>query len=285
MFTLLLLVTSVGIVPLAVAVARLKPERADSTSLAPLGSILLATLAFNLTFFWQELWLAIPKALTPGLHPVLYHNNHDWTGNSSIVELLQGTGAIATMVSGLAFTAILAPSRKMSPTWQVFVFWMAFQGLFQSLSQFAIGAVIPGNDVGRALAYLGFSSVAHAALLAATVAAMALAGRLLAVRLPAGVAPRTVFGTWSATLALCSTGVASVLLSIPLRIPRNIVEVLLIPAIVNLFGVAWLIFGTTLITRGASNTVASSPAAGVPAALLLVLLVFFQAVLRLGVPI
>jgi hypothetical protein len=44
-----------------------------------MASLLLCALAFNLTFFWQELWLVIPKALTPGPHPVLYHNDHGWT--------------------------------------------------------------------------------------------------------------------------------------------------------------------------------------------------------------
>ena len=37
------------------------------------------------------------KAMTPGLHPVLYHNDHEWTGPSPCVELLQGVGAIATI--------------------------------------------------------------------------------------------------------------------------------------------------------------------------------------------
>ena len=40
------------------------------------SSALLYTLAYNLTFFIQELFLVLPKALTPGLHPTLLHNNH-----------------------------------------------------------------------------------------------------------------------------------------------------------------------------------------------------------------
>jgi hypothetical protein len=36
-----------------------------------LSSALLYSLAFNLTFFIQELLLVVPKALTPGLHPTL----------------------------------------------------------------------------------------------------------------------------------------------------------------------------------------------------------------------
>jgi hypothetical protein len=41
-------------------------------------SALLYALAFNLTFFIQELFLVLPKALTPGLRPILFHNNHRW---------------------------------------------------------------------------------------------------------------------------------------------------------------------------------------------------------------
>src|SRR5271168_1624654 len=36
------------------------------------NSALLYALAFNLTFFIQELFLVLPKALTPGLRPTLF---------------------------------------------------------------------------------------------------------------------------------------------------------------------------------------------------------------------
>jgi hypothetical protein len=52
-----------------------------------LSSALLHTLAFNLTFFVQELFLVVPKALTPGLHPTLFHNNHHWEGTSPLAAL------------------------------------------------------------------------------------------------------------------------------------------------------------------------------------------------------
>ncbi|WP_157123717.1 hypothetical protein [Allosphingosinicella indica] len=47
--------------------------RVPSELRLPLHSTLLATLAFNLVFFVQELFLVLPKALTPGLNPTLYH--------------------------------------------------------------------------------------------------------------------------------------------------------------------------------------------------------------------
>jgi hypothetical protein len=278
-----LLVFAASILPLAAAITRLKPHNVGSASWPPLGSVLLAALAFNLTFFWQELGLAIPKALTPGLSAVLYHNDHEWTGSSPRTELLQGTGAMATLASGLFFTAMLARGRWRSATWEVFMFWMAFQGLFQSLSQFAIGAVVPGNDVGRALGYLGLGAFAHAAVLVATLAAFALAGRVLAVLIPADRALRSVWGTRGCAKALIASGAALVLLSIPFRIPRNAVEVIVIPAIVTLMGVAWLLLGMTFVPPEDKKREAGSPSVAIPVAMLVALLLFFQCVLRSGI--
>src|SRR5437879_7006794 len=68
-----------------------------------LGSALLYTLAFNLTFFIQELFLVLPKAFLPGVRPTLFHNNHDWVGENPLTSLFQGTGALAIFVSGIAF--------------------------------------------------------------------------------------------------------------------------------------------------------------------------------------
>jgi hypothetical protein len=45
--------------------------RARDWSLS-ISSMLLYILAFNLVFFIQELFLVLPKALTPGLRPTLY---------------------------------------------------------------------------------------------------------------------------------------------------------------------------------------------------------------------
>lgn len=279
METLLYLTLILGVLPLMLGVALSRPVlRAEG--LAPgAASILQCALAFNLTFFWQELWLVIPKALTPGLHPVLFHNNHDWTGTNKIAELLQGTGAIATLASGLAFSSALALAQRASPTWRLFFFWMAFQGLFQSLIQLAIGALLPGNDVGRALAYLGLTEAARIALLASSAIAMAFAGLWLARRFPENM--RGVM-TYSALL--------SVILIIPFRVPRDAIEVVLVPLIINLIGTGWLVLGTALGSRklaGGNEAISSQgPAAKSilgPALALGATLFFFQLVLRPGI--
>jgi len=118
-----------------------------------LRSALLYTLAFNLTFFLQELFLVLPKALTPGLKPTLFHNNHTWQGDSPWVGLLQGSGALAIFVSGVLCALLVRRCAARSRSLRLFLTWMAYCGLFQSLPQVMIGSVNPLNDVGMALQY------------------------------------------------------------------------------------------------------------------------------------
>jgi hypothetical protein len=123
---------------------------------------------------------------------------------------------------------------------------MAFQGLYQSLTQLAIGTLLSGNDVGRALGYLGVGAAGHILLLVLAVAAMALAGAWLARRTPQA-------GTRNSGYGLLLTALLSVIVVIPFRLPRNLIEVALIPLIVNLVGIGWLILGTALVRRGAGH--------------------------------
>ncbi|WEJ98058.1 MAG: hypothetical protein P0Y59_13950 [Candidatus Sphingomonas phytovorans] len=286
MQALLILVAAVGLAPLVLGMARLG-RPAPGISLRPgLSSILLCVLAFNLTFFWQELWLVVPKALTPGLAPVLYHNDHSWTGDAPVAELLQGTGALATLASGLASLVILLVRPRLSGTWRLLLFWMAFQGLFQSLSQFAIGTVLPGNDMGRALAFLGVSEVGKGVLLLAVTLAMGLAGIVLATLAtlaPAGLARPEAFRTRAFGVAMLLTAVACVLLVAPYRMPRNPVEVALVPAIVNLIGIGWLVLGASFSRRRRRIDDDGRTSLAGPGIALIALLLFFQIVLRPGV--
>jgi hypothetical protein len=235
------------------------------------GSVLLCALAFNLTFFWQELWLVIPKALTPGLHPVLYHNDHDWTGHAPTVELLQGSGALATLAIGLVSSCGLAAGRHLSVTRRLFLFWMAFEGIYQSLTQLALGVLLPGNDVGRALAYLNVGASAHWALLAFSTLGMAIAGVWLARFLP------------NQGREIAPAALLAIVLIVPFRVPRDLVEVLLIPLFVNLAGAGWLVLGATMTTGRSAAATDGSPGFVWPALALLATLLLFQLVLRRGV--
>jgi hypothetical protein len=279
--TLLLLVLATGLAPLMIGMLRLR--RAAAGPPAQIGSILLCVLAFNLTFFWQELWLVVPKALTPGLHPILYHNDHDWSGQAPTVELLQGTGALATLIIGLVSCAALAMWRGGSVTLRLFLFWMGFQGLFQALSQLAIGTLLPGNDMGRALTYLQAGSVAKAALLVLAVAGMFLAGAWLARLCPSDLGLNAGGRTRAFGYGMLIVTMASIVLIIPFRLPRPIVEVALIPRVVNLVGVGWLILGAGITGPDARGLAEGRPGLFGPALALAVMLPVFQLVLRPGV--
>src|ERR1700733_4820685 len=98
-----------------------------------INSALFYALAFNLTFFIQELFLVLPKALTPGLRPTLFHNNHSWEGDNPLANLFQGTGALAILLTGIACAQILRHVPSRSTPLRLFLIWMAYNGLFQSL--------------------------------------------------------------------------------------------------------------------------------------------------------
>ncbi len=269
----LYLVLALGIAPLIAGLILARPTATPSLP-AP-GSIVLCALAFSLTFFWQELWLVLPKAWA-GLDPILFHNDHDWRGDAPVAELLQGTGALGTLGSGVVFLALLAMLPRASATWRAFFFWMAAQGLFQAFSQLAIGTIISGNDVGRALAYLGVGAAAKAGLMVLAALGMAGAGAVLARLSPLEARGRP-FG-WS----VLATLLAAVVLIVPFRVPRHPIEVVLIPLVVHLMAAGWLALGAAL-DRRRGTAAAEPPALLVPLVALAVLLAVFQLVLRLGV--
>src|SRR5207302_1407468 len=172
---------TVGLGPLLLGLAgALRARRAggpDTRAAIPwswtltLGSALLYTLAFNLTFFIQELFLVLPKAFLPGVRPTLFHNNDDWVGENPLTSLFQGTGALAIFVSGIAFGFLLHRRAVRSSTLRQFIIWMAYHSLFQSLPQAPWGALNTGGDVGVAMHYLGLGPTAQ---LACALASMAL---------------------------------------------------------------------------------------------------------------
>jgi len=248
-------------------------------------SALFCTLAYNLTFFVQELMLTLPKAFLPGVHVWLYHNNHHYEGNHPLLPLLQGTGGLADLVSGLIFAALLSGGRSM--TARLFLFWMAFQGFYAGFSQLVIGALIPQNDMGMAYGYLGLTPGARIAMLAFGLIASVVAGFWLARKaitllattgetLNAG--PRMGFLFFAVLLPTLIAG----LLIVPFRVPRDMIEVTVFPTIVMLFGAIWILIGGALSST-APRPAHPAPSLAVPLAALIVLLLVFQLVLRPGI--
>jgi hypothetical protein len=251
-------------------------------------SALLYALAFNLIFFIQELFLVLPKALTPGLRPILFHNNHRWEGQNPLASLFQGTGALAIFVTGLICAYLLKRRVARSSSVRLFLIWMAYNGFMQSLPQVVIGSVEPENDVGMAMDYfhLGVAAKTAAALVALSAipgVALSLRGSLLSLaKNGADIASsraRTSFMFRVATVP----ALAAILLIIPFRVPRNWVEVAAVPVVVTVIGVAWIQAGAWAVSQvKASATLSSRSIAYVFGALLILLLVF-QLVLRPGV--
>lgn len=250
----------------------------------PIGiSTLAYVIAFNLTFFVQELFLVVPKALVPGLSPTLYHNNHNWRGEAPIADLFQGTGAFAILLAGLVCWAIAA--RQARP--KLLILWLAFHGLFQSLPQFVLAAITPANDVGQAYDYLALGTAGEGAAALLAMAVLSIAGIGLG-RLflrtswePVQVADvRGRFGYLTRMAGLAA------LLALPLvvlfRVPREPIEVLLPPVLVPLFGFAWLQLAA--IWPGRSIGGGREPRQFILLAIgALALLAVFQLILRPGI--
>lgn len=246
-------------------------------------SMLAFVLAFNLTFFIQELFLVLPKSMVPGMTATLYHNNHDWTGNDPIAELFQGTGCLAILISGLTFSFIAA--RQAKPSY--FVLWMAFNGLFQALPQFVVGAIVAGNDVGRAYDYLGLGIAGETLLALLAMAAMPVAGIWLGRQFLIAAWEQGQLGSFCCRFAfLLRTAGLPMLAALPLiilfRVPREFIEVLAPPVLVPLFGYGWVQLAA--FYPGPAKAKGARPES--IAALLLAavaLLAIFQLVLRPGI--
>jgi hypothetical protein len=253
------------------------------------ASTFLYALAFNLIFFIQELFLVLPKALIPGLNPILYHNNHHWDGHDPIASLFQGTGALAILVTACLFALWLRVRPPRPAAWRLFVFWMAFHGFFQSIPQIVVGAILPGNDVGMAMDYLGLGPTAKTLAAFAALAALAFIGLRLTWPLLSlagsrsdidSPGKRTSFVFFTGTLpALVGT-----LLILPCRVPGTIDQIVLVPVAVALIGMAWIQAGAWRLYGAPAGDTLRVERVREPAFWLLTLFVIFQLVLRPGIP-
>ena len=275
--------------------ARRSPESEMSSTDAcwnwklTLSSSLLYVLAFNLTFFIQEFFLVLPKAFTPGLRPTLFHNNHSWEGEHPLASLFQGTGALAIFLSGVICALLLRRDAGRSATVRLLLIWMAYSGFFMALPQVVIGAISPASDVGMAMAFLDLGVTTRTVLALAALAAMPpvavwLTRYLFTVaedpaRLAHGRA-RTRFVFYVATLP----ALVAILLIVPFRVPRELIEVVMVPVVVTVIGIAWMQACAWCVTpakmAGSSTTTGSIIW---PLTAVALLLFAFQVVLRPGI--
>lgn len=293
--SLIAVAATLGVIvgPLLLAAAGWLRTRDESAPAAPpqpwritLNSTLAFTLAFNLAFFIQELFLVLPKALTPGLRPTLFHNNHTWSGSHPLADLFQGTGALATLIASAVCWALLARGRGRSQTNRLLLLWMAYAGLFMALPQVVVGAVSNASDLGRAMNYFALgtgarSALALVALLAMPWLALQLSRHFLALspQVPPAPRGRTRFMFQVATLP----ALLGIALIVPFRVPREWIEVVIVPVAVVLAGVPWMQAGAWRATPAAVPPPRSATPFGLVIALA-VLLAIFQLVLRRGIP-
>lgn len=252
-------------------------------------SALLYAIAFNLTFFIQELFLVVPKAFVPGLNPTLYHNNHNWTGDDPLGELFQGTGALAILISGLVFAALVARGGGRTSRWRLFFIWMAYHGFFQALPQLATVALSPGSDVARALTYLQLTDGAKAAASLTALAGMIFAGLwltrpLLETADHAGLIDTAGRRTRYAFAAATLPALAAIPLIILYRIPRETIEVVLPPIAVTIVGISWIQANAWRVANARPNGLRSEGGLAAPLLVALAILAVFQLVLRPGIP-
>lgn len=240
-------------------------------------SALLYVLAFNLTFFIQELFLVLPKEFTPGLRPTLFHNNHSWEGVSPLASLFQGTGAMATLASGIACALLLRRGVGQSVATRLFLFWMGYSGLFMALPQIVIGAISSQSDLGMFMDYFelttGTKTVLALIALALIPVAAGWLGSLLRALVPA-LGPFRI-ATLPALLAL-----PAIML---FRIPREWIEVLLVPVLVSFVGLVWIQAGAWRTKPATGRAPAMGVSLAWPLGSVLCLLLFFQLVLRPGI--
>jgi hypothetical protein len=254
-------------------------------------SALLYVLAFNLTFFIQELFLVLPKALTPGLRPTLFHNNHTWHGHHPLASLFQGTGALATFAAGGLCALLLTRGTGKSAAARLFLFWMAYSGMFMALPQVAIGAVSTQSDLGMAMSYLGLALPAKVVLALLALAAIPLIAARLARLLLAQAGDTPLIATAGGRhLFVFEAATLPALVALPViflfRIPREWTEVVMVPVAVTVVGLLWIQAGAWRARQGSVD--APGPASGPesiawPLAAVLALLLLFQLLLRPGI--
>jgi hypothetical protein len=247
----------------------------SSRSRLALCSALLYTLAFNLTFFIQELFLVVPKALTPGLRPTLFHNNHTWAGEHPLESLFQGTGALAILVSGAICLLLLRGNRIRSATLRLLLIWMAFNGFFQALPQFVIGALAPGNDVGMAMDYFHMSQTAK--WITASVALVAMVPVTMRVT-------RHFLGLSDSLLTIAIVpALAAIPAIIAFRVPREMLEVVLPPVLVPIVGLTAISIAWWRLKKASAAPDPVTVSLAYPLVAVVALLLVFQLVLRRGI--
>ena len=251
------------------------------------NSAVLYALAFNLIFFLQELFLVLGKNAI-GLKSFLYHNNHNWEGEHPMASLMQGSGALSIFLIGLICLVIFRFISKSKSIWKLFVLWLAFHGLIQSMPQVTIAYLDPGTDVGEALVgYLNLSQPILIILAIASIIATALVNIWFSKQLLGFASsdidldsPKARF-KYIRYIAVGAAIIGSILV-IPFRILP--ISQAITPFIIFVFSIPWIWSSAALSKhiKCTSNRI-NEKIYWSPMVLLVLLLIFFRLVLAPGV--
>jgi len=252
-----------------------------------INSSVLYAIAFNLIFFLQELFLVLGKKAL-GLEAILYHNNHNWEGEHPMTLLMQGSGALAIFLIGLICLAIFHFLKNSKSIWKLFVLWLAFHGLVQSLPQVAVAYLDPSTDVGEALVgYLNLSQPLHIILALSSIIAIAMVNIWFSRQLLEFVSNDVDLNNPKAKfmyIRFIAVGAAIIgsLLIVPFRIPP--IGQAITPFIIFVFSIPWIWASATVSKhiRRTSNRI-NENIYWSPIVFLVLLLIFFQLVLAPGV--
>ena len=238
-----------------------------------IGSALLYTLAFNLTFFIQELFLVVPKALTPGLRPTLFHNNHSWEGTHPLASLFQGTGALAIFISAIVCMLLLRGSSHPLHDGPVVPRLDGVQRILPGAAAGRVRRVRAGQRRRHGDGLLPHDSRRQVeSLHSAQLAAMIPIGSCLA---------REMLRVMPLKFAL--SALAAIPLIVAFRVPREPLEVLLPPVLATVVGLT-AVYATAWRVKGVSTPVDPQPVSiAYPLAAVVALLLIFQLVLRPGI--
>lgn len=251
-----------------------------------INSAVLYALAFNIIFFIQELFLALGKYWL-GLKAVLYHNNHNWFGDHPKELLAQGYGALAIFILGILL-AIVFFAMKQNTGWvKLFVFWLAYQGLMQSLPQFGTAVIARDTDTGQAFTYLGWSDTAGYVLLWTSfllviTISMYASGVLLKMA-PSARHTETGRSRFAYLFRIAfMAGIIGMGLILPFRVPP--LDRALAPVMVTMFSVPWIFANAWQAKKTPTRPNAvNEKVYMLPVIMLVMLLLVFQLVLRPGI--
>ena len=251
-----------------------------------LKSTFAFAIAFNLAFLVQELGLVLPKAFVPGLDPILFHNDHDYTPADPIADLMQGGGFVALIVMGVICMGLLQRDPPRHAGARLMLTWLTFWAWVMALIQLPSGVIDPGSDLARAMEALGLSPFVQIVLGMVGLVGIPLAIRALVPDLLA-IGPQPVN---QPTKRMARVALLPALLGLPLialfRLPGEIDRVIVGPAVMAAIGILWVMALCWMMRPDERSVAPARNFSPVPWRWVLatgLLLAFFQLVLRPGI--